>query len=60
MKVLVTGAHGKVGRALVPALQSRGHEVRASDLTRPSWDRVLDPLQAQDYQQADLTDAGAC
>jgi nucleoside-diphosphate-sugar epimerase len=60
MKVLVTGAHGKVGRALVPALMLRGHEVRATDLTRPVWDRVEDPRQATDYVQADLTDAGAC
>jgi nucleoside-diphosphate-sugar epimerase len=60
MRVLVTGAHGKVGRALVPALMRRGHDVRATDLTRPSWDRVQDPRQAPDYVQADLTDAGAC
>jgi nucleoside-diphosphate-sugar epimerase len=60
MRVLVTGAHGKVGRALVPALIARGHRVRATDLTRPSWDRVLDPRQAEDYWQVDLTDAGAC
>jgi nucleoside-diphosphate-sugar epimerase len=60
MRVLVTGAHGRVGRALVPALERSGHEVRASDLTRPVWDRVLDARQAQDYRQADLTDAGAC
>src|SRR6266705_6806907 len=60
MRVLVTGAHGKVGRALVPALGLAGHDVRASDLTRPVWDRVLDGRQAQDYWQADLTDAGAC
>jgi UDP-glucose 4-epimerase len=59
MKVLVTGAHGKVGRALVPALAAAGHDVRASDLTRPSWDRV-DPGEPDDYVQADLTDAGAC
>ena len=32
MKVLVTGAHGKVGRALVPALMRAGHDVRATDL----------------------------
>ena len=58
MKVLVTGAHGKVGRALVPRLMEAGHELRASDLTRPDWDRV-DPAEAEDYWQVDLTDAGA-
>jgi nucleoside-diphosphate-sugar epimerase len=59
VKVLVTGAHGKVGRALVPALVRAGHDVRASDLTRPSWDRRQDPREAEDYWQVDLTDAGA-
>ena len=58
MKVLVTGAHGKVGRALVPPLAEAGHDVRASDLTRPVWDRV-DPGEPEDYWQVDLTDAGA-
>ena len=58
MKILVTGAHGKVGRALVPRLMEAGHEVRTSDLTRPDWDRV-DPAEAEDYWQVDLTDAGA-
>ena len=58
MRVLVTGAHGKVGRALVPRLAAAGHDVRASDLTRPVWDRV-DPGEPEDYWQADLTDAGA-
>ena len=59
MKILVTGAHGKVGRALVPALIRAGHDVRATDLTRPQWDRLDDPGEAEDYLQADLTDAGA-
>jgi UDP-glucose 4-epimerase len=58
MKVLVTGADGKVGRTLVPALAAAGHDVRASDLTRPRWDRV-GPGEPEDYWQADLTDAGA-
>ena len=58
MRILVTGAHGKVGRALVPHLVEAGHDVRASDLTRPVWDRVA-PGEADDYWQADLTDAGA-
>lgn len=60
MKVLVTGAHGKVGRALVPTLMLAGHDVRATDLTRPDFDRIVDPNVAEDYWQADLTDAGAC
>ena len=59
MKVLVTGAHGKVGRALVPALMRAGHDVRASDLTRPTWDRQEDPREAEDYWQVDLTDVGS-
>jgi UDP-glucose 4-epimerase len=58
VKVAVTGAHGKVGRALVPALAGAGHDVRASDLTVPRWDRV-DPGEPEDYWQADLRDAGA-
>jgi len=59
VKVLVTGAHGKVGRALVPALMRAGHDVRASDLTRPVWDRPEDPRQTDDYWQVDLTDVGS-
>jgi nucleoside-diphosphate-sugar epimerase len=58
VRALVTGAHGKVGRALVPRFQEAGYDVRASDLTRPVWDRV-DPGVAEDYWQADLTDAGS-
>jgi nucleoside-diphosphate-sugar epimerase len=49
-----------VGRSLVPALLRAGHEVRATDLERPDWDRLVDPRQSPDYVQADLTDAGAC
>jgi nucleoside-diphosphate-sugar epimerase len=57
VKVLVTGSRGKVGRAVVPALQAAGHEVRACDLAPPGWDR--DPEGAPEYWQADLTDAGS-
>jgi UDP-glucose 4-epimerase len=58
MKVLVTGSRGKVGRALCPRLVEAGHDVRATDLATPTWDRVA-PGEPEDYWQADLTDAGA-
>jgi UDP-glucose 4-epimerase len=56
MKVVVTGAHGKVGRAAVQALLAAGHDVLATDLTRPSFERRAEGTAA--YQMADLTDAG--
>nr|WP_251045166.1 NAD(P)-dependent oxidoreductase [Arthrobacter sp. ISL-5] len=56
MKVLVTGARGKVGTAAVRALTAAGHDVTGSDLGRHDFDRIL-PGEPE-YQQADLTDAG--
>ncbi|NNN04029.1 MAG: NAD(P)-dependent oxidoreductase [Acidimicrobiaceae bacterium] len=56
MKVVITGAHGKVGRAATRAMLEAGHDVLATDLTRPLFDR--DPEGAARYQMADLTDAG--
>ena len=56
MKVLMTGAHGKVGRAATQALIDAGHEVTACDLGRPEFD--LPGPGEPAYQQADLTDAG--
>ena len=58
MRVLVTGARGKVGRALCPRLVQAGYEVRATDLALPDWDRV-DAGEIEDYWQVDLTDAGS-
>ncbi len=56
MRVLVTGARGKVGRAAVAALIEEGHDVRATDLAPPVFER---PLEGEpDYYQADVTDAG--
>ncbi len=56
MRVLVTGARGKVGRAAVAALIAAGHDVRATDLAPPVFER---PLEVEpDYYQADVTDAG--
>jgi UDP-glucose 4-epimerase len=56
MRVLVTGARGKVGRATVAALMSAGHEVRATDLFPPVFERP-EPGEPE-YVQADLTSAG--
>ena len=56
MKVLVTGARGKVGRAAVEALIDAGHEVMATDLARPGFERK-GPRDPQ-YWMADLSNAG--
>jgi UDP-glucose 4-epimerase len=56
MKIVVTGAHGKVGRFTTQALLDAGHDVLAVDLTRPGFERA-EPGTAK-YQMADLTDLG--
>lgn len=56
MKVLITGAHGKVGRAAAQAMVDAGHEVLTTDLTRPGFERK--PEGTPKYMMADLTDAG--
>ncbi|CAN5292754.1 NAD(P)-dependent oxidoreductase [soil metagenome] len=57
MRVLLTGAHGKVGRAASVALLAAGHQVTGVDLGRAVFERDL-PGAAR-YVQADLTDAGS-
>src|SRR2546429_6718246 len=56
MRVLVTGARGKVGRAAVTALQRAGHDAVATDLAAPDFDTP--PPGTAPYVKADLTDAG--
>jgi UDP-glucose 4-epimerase len=57
MRVLVTGARGKVGTATATALAAAGHEVTCTDVARGVFER---PLPGEPpYLQADLTDAGA-
>ena len=55
MRILVTGARGKVGAATVATLTDAGHEVTATDLGRPTFEATRDAVA---YKQADLTDAG--
>ena len=56
MRILITGAHGKVGRAAVADFQAAGHDVTALDRTPPSFDRPEPGAPA--YVQADLSDPG--
>ena len=56
MKVLVTGARGKVDRAAVDALIYAGHEVTATDLMRPGFERK--GSHDAKYWMGDLTNAG--
>jgi len=54
MRILVTGARGKLGAATVDTLLRAGHEVTAVDRLPPVYERAGQVR----YIQADLTDAG--
>jgi UDP-glucose 4-epimerase len=54
MRVLVTGARGKVGGATVHRLLQDGHDVTAVDRAPAVYERAREVL----YVQAELTDAG--
>ena len=56
MRILVTGSRGKVGSATVTALHDAGHDVTATDLGAPVFERA--PAGAPAYRQADLTHPG--
>jgi len=56
MRILVTGALGKVGAATVDVLARAGHDVTGTDLARPVFEAGAP--DAPDYVQADLTEPG--
>ena len=56
MRILVTGARGKVGSATVATLLDAGHDVTALDIGAPVFEAPEPGAPA--YLQADLTDAG--
>jgi nucleoside-diphosphate-sugar epimerase len=56
MRVLVTGARGKVGSAASAALAAAGHEVTCTDVMRGIFERS--GAEEPAYIQAELTDAG--
>jgi UDP-glucose 4-epimerase len=56
MRILVTGARGKVGSRVVGAAQAAGHKVTATDIGAPVYG-MPEPGQAP-YVRADLTDYG--
>jgi nucleoside-diphosphate-sugar epimerase len=55
MRILVTGAHGKVGAATIHELITAGHEVTGTDLAGPVYEGGDSGAH---YVQTDLNDAG--
>src|SRR5215212_9482942 len=56
MRILVTGALGKVGAAAVSALHDAGHEVTGCDRRPPVYE--ANAVAGVSYFQADVADAG--
>ena len=56
MRILVTGALGKVGSATVATMHDAGHDVTGCDVRPPVFEAAAD--ERARYLQADLTDAG--
>ena len=56
MRILVTGALGKVGSAAVDVLHRAGHEVTGCDLRPPVFERAA--AEGVAYLQADVSDPG--
>jgi nucleoside-diphosphate-sugar epimerase len=54
MKICVTGASGRAGRAVVTDLMAHGHHIIATDLVMPVPDDLDEPV----FLKADLTDFG--
>lgn len=54
MRILITGARGKVGAATIHRLLEAGHEVSAVDMAPAVYERAREVV----YMQADLADAG--
>lgn len=59
MRVLVTGANGKTGRAVSAALAARGAEVRAFIRDAAQWPALQALGTVVDYAHGDLDDAGS-
>ena len=67
MKVVITGACGFIGRQLIAELETRGHQLRLLDMTRPEEATVFRgqtrehiPLQTDwPFVQAEITDEAA-
>jgi uncharacterized protein YbjT (DUF2867 family) len=59
MRVLVTGANGKTGRAVSAALTARGAAVRAFIRDAAQWPALQALGKAADYAHGDLNDAGS-